>query len=523
LAGPRTLILVDSAEARDELSSLSRTLPAATSREARFEVVSGELELEVARCREREGEAALGFLARDEASALAALSAGADEAIVLANRDAASLTAFIDRLELRARLRVEDRRSQVQSAHAEKLAALGTLVAGVGHEINNPLSAVILCIDSLRAHLLPALASASELLGLVEAGGAPTPEQIATLRRALRSEVGGQASTGVVHDMSEAANAIASIVRDLRVFARTDEDEPPELVNVCELVDHVLRLLGRDLFRHGLLERDYAPDLPLVVLPPNRVTQVVMNVLINATHAIGEIARPVHHVRISIRSDEEFIAIAISDTGPGISPAVLERIFDPFFTTKRHSAGTGLGLSISRSILRKLGGEMSAESVFGEGATFICFLPLPTPEQLRSTAGRPKAGSFSVMSSRGSTVMVVDDDPRMLRSYARLLNAQHRIVVAHDARDAIEVLESGSNPELLVIEIDLPGNDGPELLAWIREKRPALARRILIVTSADADPRYHEVLQAHQGTVLRKPVSGEALLHAVAELLALEV
>jgi signal transduction histidine kinase/CheY-like chemotaxis protein len=518
LAGPRTLILVDSAEARDELSRLARTLPAANSRDARIEVVSGELEQAISTCREREGDAPLGFLAPDEPSVLAALSAGADESIVLEKPDTASLTAFIDRLELRARLRVEAQRWHVQSAHAEKLAALGTLVAGVGHEINNPLSAVILCLDALRGHLLPALAGASELVEYVEAGRPAPPELLAKVRRGVRTGNGRQDSASIVDDMSEAANAIASIVRDLRVFARTDDDEPPELVNVCELVDHVLRLLGRDLFKHGVLERDYASDLPLLVIPPNRVTQVVMNLLINATHAISEVTRSMHHVRVSVRADDDFLAIAVSDTGPGIPPASLERIFDPFFTTKRQDVGTGLGLSISRSILRKLGGDISVESVHGEGATFICLLPLPTQELMRGAPGRYRTGTFSVLSSRSSTVMVVDDDPRMLRSYARLLNAEHRIVIAHDGRDAIEALESGSRPDVAVIEIDLPGNDGLELLEWIDEKRPQLARRVLIVTSADGDPRYADFLESHQSVVLKKPVSGEALLHAVGQL-----
>jgi CheY-like chemotaxis protein len=281
----------------------------------------------------------------------------------------------------------------------------------------------------------------------------------------------------------------------------------------------VLRLVGRDLFTHGVLERDYAAELPPLVVPRNRVTQVIMNVLINATHAIAEIERPEHFIRVNVRSDEDFVALAITDSGPGIPAESLERIFDPFYTTKRQELGTGLGLSISRSILRKMGGELTVESVYGEGATFICFLPIPSRQTLLEAWQHRAASTFSVPQAEGTTVMVVDDDPRMLRSYARLLNAEHRIMIAHDGRDAIDMLESGSVPNLAVVELDLPDNDGPQLLSWLSQNRPELARRTLLVTSEDAQPRYAEFLSVHTGPILHKPLRGETLLAAIAGVL----
>jgi len=519
MTGPRILILVESAEVGDELSKLTETLPWAKTKDLTFVAASRNVEQAIASGRERSLGGPLGYMAPDEPSALAALAAGADEAMVLPARDAQSLAAFVDRVEMRARIRAETQGLHVQFAHAEKLTALGTLIAGVSHEINNPLSAVILCLDVVRRQLLPALDAASELARVVESGATASPELTRKVRESLSSEIGGYTSASIVDDMTEAATAIAKIVRDLRLFARTDDDETAELVNACELIDNVLRLLGRDVFRHGLIERDYAPDLPLLVIPPNRVTQVLMNVLINAAHAIGEVARPVHRVRIGVRADEDFVAIAISDTGPGIPAETLERIFDPFFTTKRRDLGTGLGLSISRSILRKIGGDMAVESVFGEGASFISFLPVPTPDVVRAAALRRKATWLPVVSSPAATVMVVDDDPRLLRSYARLLNAEHRVVVAHDGRDAIELLEAGTNPDLAVIEIDLPGDDGVELVNWVAANRPALWRHTLLVSSASADSRHAEFLQTYPGPILNKPLSGEVLLGAVARLL----
>jgi CheY-like chemotaxis protein len=325
----------------------------------------------------------------------------------------------------------------------------------------------------------------------------------------------GRGAAAIFDEMGAAADAIASIVRDLRTFARSDRDEPPERVEVPELIEHAIRLSGREASRRGVLERDYAPDLPALLVPRGRVTQVIMNVFINALHAIAEIDRPVHRIRISARADEEFVAIVVSDTGPGIAPDALERIFDPFFTTKRQALGTGLGLSISRAILRRLGGELSVESVYGEGATFLCFLPRPSPEALRD-AWQPTAKPPSSRPPVAQTsVLVVDDDERVLRSYARLLGNQYRLMIACDGQEAIDMLQSGSTPDIVLIELDLPGADGRELLSWLGAHRPELARRTVLATSGGAGSSYEDFLRTYRGTIVHKPVRGEALLAAI--------
>jgi CheY-like chemotaxis protein/anti-sigma regulatory factor (Ser/Thr protein kinase) len=316
--------------------------------------------------------------------------------------------------------------------------------------------------------------------------------------------------------MGGAADAIASIVRDLRTFARADKDEPPERIEVPELIDHAIRLSGREASRRALVERDYAPDLPSLLLPRGRVTQVVMNVFINAIHAIAEVERPAHRVRISARADDDFVAIAIADTGPGIAPEALDRIFDPFYTTKRGTLGTGLGLSISRAILRRLGGELSVESVYGEGATFVCFLPIPSPDALRDSVARLPAVQ-PIARATATSVLLVDDDERVVRSYARVLGSKNRLMIAYDGREAIEMLQSGSMPDVVLIELDLPGGDGRDLLRWLEVQRPDLARRTVLVTSGDPGASQEELLASYAGAVLYKPVRAEALIAAVTE------
>jgi two-component system NtrC family sensor kinase len=247
---------------------------------------------------------------------------------------------------------------------------------------------------------------------------------------------------------------------------------------------------------------------------------VIINVLINAAHAIREVERPTHRVRISARADDEFVAIAISDTGPGIPPESLERIFDPFFTTKRQELGTGLGLPISRSILQRLGGDLSVESVYGDGATFVCCVPIPSREQVRAACSRNAPMPSRITGAQPNcSVLVVDDDERVLRSYVRMLNPLHRLLIAQDGGDAIELLESGSAPDVVLLELDLPGLDGRKLLAWLQENRPALHKHALIVTSVASQPQYEDFLRSYSGPVLHKPVRGEELIAEIARVL----
>lgn len=519
----RTLILVHSADLKRALEELVRDVPWAPSRGLEFETLEGDVQSAVMAARARKGALPLGAIVVDETSTLAALVGGADEAVVDNGACAVRLAAFLDRLDLRARLRAEGTRLQETYAHAEKLTALGTLVAGIGHEINNPLAAMLLSIDAARRYVLPALDVTWKIADAVRSG-APPPEGALDRLIALgaTNERAGRDAARVFDDIGAAADSIASIVRDLRVFARTDQEEPPELVDIEELIDHALRLVGRELFQHALIERDYARDLPKLVVPRNRVTQVIINVLINAAHATREIERPVHRVRISARADDEFVALAVSDTGPGIAPESVGRIFDPFYTTKRQEMSTGLGLAISRSILRRLGGDLSVESVYGDGATFLCFLPIPSREAVRAAwkRGELVVRSPAEASATHHSVLVVDDDERVLRSYVRLLNPLHRLMIAQDGGDAIELLQSGSMPDAVLLELDLPGADGRELLAWLAEHRPALHRRALIVTSAASHEQYEDFLRTYAGPVLHKPVRGDELLAEIARVLA---
>jgi CheY-like chemotaxis protein/two-component sensor histidine kinase len=319
-------------------------------------------------------------------------------------------------------------------------------------------------------------------------------------------------------EIESAAQTIARVVRDLKLFSRPDDDVAPEVVDVRALMDQVLRIVGRQIRAVATLELDYEADLPLVVAPAARLAQVFTNVLLNAAHAITEVTRQSHRIRISARSDDEAIAVCISDSGPGIPSDVVGRIFDPFFTTKRPGVGTGLGLSISRSILRRIGGDLLVESVHGDGATFVALVPRPDRRDLYEAYRR--TSSISVPQSKprpDRRVLVVDADDRVLRAFARTLDASYDVLLARDGQEAIDLLQSGSHADVIVADVSLPEMSGIQLYGWLMKERPGLSPHVIFVTGEE-QKRPSPVVETGL-PVLQKPVSRTELLAAIGAVL----
>jgi len=400
--------------------------------------------------------------------------------------------------------------------HNEKLTALGTLVAGVAHEINNPLTALQLSVSACHALVTPLSNIAREVSMLAGRGGGASPAQLQALHDAARTGAPARETQELLEEMVIASRAIADVVRDLRVFARAEgNSEEPQVLDLADFVDQALRLVGREIESHGRVERDYAPELPQLVAPPGRLTQVLVNILVNAAQAIREVERPSHRVRITLRADEDDVAISVTDTGPGVSPAAVERIFDPFFTTKRAGAGTGLGLSISRSIMREMGGDLIVESVHGEGATFVILVPVPDAETLRKAYFRTRGPIAPLKALQRAHVMVVDDDERVLRAYARVLGRSCNVLMASDGREAIELLSSGSTADALVTELSLPDVNGQELFEWVTREHPRLAGRTIFVTAESTTVRFEPFLRTLDNPILMKPVTANHLLSTI--------
>ncbi len=256
-----------------------------------------------------------------------------------------------------ARDQTETRRLKARLDQADRMVALGTLAAGVAHEIGNPLTYVLLRLDAAQLRL-------GELRRTLAAGKL----EHARAELAMVEDLGGHVAA-----VADGARRVRAIVGDLRLFSRAD-DRPVEL-DVTAPLERALTMAHHEL-RDVAVERDYRVTSP-VMASDARLTQVFLNLLLNAIHAVrapGAGPGP-HRVRIEVGADGGKVRIAVVDTGCGIAPDELPHIFDPFYTSKGAGEGVGLGLAITRSIIASLSGDIRVESELGAGSRFTVRLP----------------------------------------------------------------------------------------------------------------------------------------------------
>ncbi|WP_324955592.1 ATP-binding protein [Archangium sp.] len=255
----------------------------------------------------------------------------------------------------------EHKRLETQLRLADRMASMGTLAAGVAHEINNPLAYICSNLTFLSEQL------AQETL---------PPEALPELRE-------------VVAETQEGAARVRTIVQDLRTFARSDEERRGP-INVHQVIDGALRLVRNEMQRYNTrLERALEP-MPAVLGNESRLGQVLVNLLVNALQSFPERRTGSNLIRIATRlSESRRVMVEVEDNGVGMSPEVMQRIFDPFFTTKPVGVGTGLGLAICHTIVQSMGGQIDVRSTQGRGTTFILSLPVFAEEDEDDGPARP--------------------------------------------------------------------------------------------------------------------------------------
>jgi PAS domain S-box-containing protein len=359
-----------------------------------------------------------------------------------------------------------------RAAHQDRLATTGILAAGVGHELNNPLTFVVSNLEF----------SMEELRSLP---GAPA-HQVTALRESL-----GEALEG--------AERIRKIVRGLRSFAR--EESAPTLTNLHAVVDISISMTRHEL-RHCASVVLKLDPVPPVMTDEARLAQVVVNLLINAAQAFkaNDPGRNTITLRTQLTADAR-VALLISDNGPGIPPEVLPRIFDPFFTTKPVGRGTGLGLSISNSIVRSLGGELSCETEPGVGTTFRIVLP-------RRTTSRPPPHAPT---PRRKRLLLVDDEENMLRVMVRMLQSEFEVIALADPVDALRRFEAGERFDAVCCDLVMPKLSGLELLRRVQELDPAQAARFAFLSGGIQDEPTNTFLENVSNAFLEKPFHFEDL------------
>ncbi|MBL8920286.1 MAG: PAS domain-containing protein [Myxococcaceae bacterium] len=377
---------------------------------------------------------------------------------------------------------------QARLALTERLASVGTLAAGVAHEINNPL-----------AWITSNLQFAIEELGRIR-----EESSMASLDELLEA----------LHDARSGSVRVSTIVRDLKLFARAQDDQVA-MVDVRRVLESAITMARNEIRHRASLERRF-DEVPLVRGNEGKLSQVFLNLLINAAQALpeGELSR--HRIVASTGVDPNGnVVVSISDTGHGIEPDLLPHIFDPFFTTKPVGQGTGLGLSICHTIVSGLGGSIQVESTLKKGTTFRVVLPVGAVEARKSPVPLVEP---TVAHARG-VVVLIDDEPSVLTALHRVLAGQHEVKAFTEPQEALAELP-GLSPDVIFCDVMMPHMSGGELYGRLRTSHPGLAERLVFMTGGAFSPNAREALQDAQRPVLEKPFSADGVRRLVNEQVA---
>lgn len=372
----------------------------------------------------------------------------------------------------------EQKKLQRQVELSDRLASLGTLAAGVAHEINNPLAAVMsnaqfvtFQLERVRADLARGLEVSADLDALLEP----------------------------LADVENAASRIGRIVADLRTFSHLERRSDSDSVDIGRCLQWALRTTAHEFRQRARVTTSIAA-VPAVVADETRLGQVFINVLVNAAHAIAPGHADTNHVRISTgTTDDGEVVVTISDSGCGIAEDVRARIFEPFFTTKAPGRGTGLGLSISHGIVRSLGGRLEVDSVVDQGTTVRVILPAARVV----SAPPPPAPAATAPTLRGR-ILVIDDETLVLRLIARVLRG-HDIVCVDTAGAAIALLENGERFDAVLCDLNMPTMTGVDFYEVVLARFPALTRQIAFLSGGSLSGRVDDFLKAVSNPRLQKP------------------
>lgn len=379
----------------------------------------------------------------------------------------------------------ERKHAELQLSIAHRAVSMGTLAAGVAHEINNPLAWVRTNMEIVSEALADKL-------------GESWHEEHPDL-------------AGAVTDSLTGVERVELVVRDLGVLSRDD----PEVgtANVSDAIELAIRMAAKQLRTRARLVRE-EQEVPVVGAHPSRLSQVFLNLLNNAAQSFLDTDRDNNEVVVRSRREDDTVVVEISDNGPGIDPDVLPHIFDPFFTTKNDGSGTGLGLPISRSVVHGLGGRLSVRSEVGEGTTFLVELPVAEGQPAGARPATPATDVAPEDAVRAS-VLVIDDEPLVGKSLVRALSG-HDVVYCEHGEAALSMLEERQF-DLVLCDLMMPDMTGEDVFARAPE---AQRERFVFMTGGAFTAQARAFLEGSDNPLLPKPFSTRdvrALLTAVAQ------
>jgi len=372
--------------------------------------------------------------------------------------------------------------TQAQLVQSEKLSAVGEFVAGVAHELNNPLAAVM---------------GFSELL------------KDADVDEKHRHHL---------DLIFKAARRCQKIVQSLLSFARRHQPERKP-VSVNGLVEEVLEIVTYQLRTNNVeVVRRFAPNLPFVLADGHQIQQVILNLVNNARQAI-EANQAAGRISISTEMKKPFIRISIQDNGPGIPPENLSRIFNPFFTTKEVGKGTGLGLSLCYGLIKEHGGDITVASQPGGGATFTIELPATAGMDAAEDPASANHVPDQSQEGAGKKILLVDDEEMLLEMIRDGLQRHgYDVLTANSGETALRELHA-HKIDAICCDIKMPGLNGRQLYDWIRAARPESARRIIFMTGDIINEPLRRFLEQEQLACLNKPFALADLRQAIKKIL----
>ena len=392
------------------------------------------------------------------------------------------LAVALDKVRVHAELRNNLQRlqeTQAQLMQADKLKALGTLLSGVAHELNNPLSTIRLSIQLVR-----------------------------------RTAVMDDALTRRMEVMETACVRASRIIRDLLAFARR---QPPERrrVDLNQVVHATLGLQTSQLELNKIRVVTALTPTPEIWADPHQLQQVFLNLFSNAIHAM-KTARPHGVLTVTSGQRESEVVVKIDDDGPGIPPEHLGRIFDPFFTTNVTGAGTGLGLSLAIGIVESHGGRLYAENLPGGGARFSVHLPVGEHAEAAAPAPpQPRPASVA-----GGNVLVVEDEGPLREALTEVLQGLgHRVVGVTTGHEALSRLREHAW-DLVMLDLRLPDVDGQAVWERALAPDPRLAGRVVFMTGDIMSAETQGFLDEARRPFLLKPFTMEEVGRVVSEVLA---
>lgn len=392
---------------------------------------------------------------------------------ILGEGNAAAAMGIVKNVTEREQLEQQLRRS-------EKMASIGMLASGIAHELNNPLTSIIGFTDlALRSATVDG--ALSEQLNIVLSEARRTQSIVQKLLRAVRQQ--------------------------------RNESEP---VNINQLIEQTISLREYDFARqHIAIKTELAPNLPLLLVSPSDLQQVLINLLQNSHDALAESGLP-GKVTIRTRLVENRIVIEVLDNGPGVAEP--DKIFDPFYTTKEVGKGTGLGLSICYQTVRSHGGEISIENL-SPGVKFTIQLPVTVASAVSDSGAEGEAGG----GDWHSRVLIVDDELMIRRLIESILSgAGFAVETASSGDEAVLKLERASF-DVIVTDYKMPGSmSGADLYNWLRENQPGREANVIFITGDGITASTYEFLQSVENPVIFKPFEPEQLISQVKSLLRVQ-